>query len=64
VLLGGGPVADAVRAGVERRYGVAPAAAADGAAGAAALAIARLRGEPVPATVHSRLTAGHEPTRG
>jgi glucosamine kinase len=64
VLLGGGPVADAVRAGVERRYGVAPAAAADGAAGAAALAIARLRGEPVPAAVHSRLTAGHEPTRG
>jgi glucosamine kinase len=64
VLLGPGPVADAVRAGVARRYGVTPVTATDGAAGAAALAIARLLGAPVPAIVHSRLTAGHEPDRG
>jgi glucosamine kinase len=58
VLLSPGPVADAVRAGVRGRFGAEAMAARDGAAGAAAMAIARLRGEPVPADVHARLTEG------
>ena len=56
VLLSPGPVADGVRAGVRHRWGVAPDLGSDGAAGAAALAIARLRGRAVPAQVHARLT--------
>jgi N-acetylglucosamine kinase-like BadF-type ATPase len=72
VLLSPGPVARAVRAGVVERFGAEPVPAADGAGGAATIAIARLRGGPVPATVHTRLTAPpprigadrpHEPSR-
>lgn len=62
VLLSPGPIAGAVRAGIRERIGAEPSEAADGAAGAAALAIARLTGNPVPADVHASLT-GHEPTR-
>ncbi|MEV4704277.1 BadF/BadG/BcrA/BcrD ATPase family protein [Actinoplanes sp. NPDC049316] len=61
VLLSPGPVARAVHEGVARRTGAEPREAADGAAGAAALALARLTGT-VPAAVHARLT-GHEPGR-
>jgi hypothetical protein len=63
VLLSPGPVARAVRAGVVERTGTEPRAAIDGAGGAAAMAVARLSGAPVSATVHSRLTGGHEPSR-
>jgi N-acetylglucosamine kinase-like BadF-type ATPase len=71
VLLSAGPVARAVRAGVVERFGTEPVHATDGAGGAAAIAIARLRGGSVPVTVHMRLTgprpAGadrpHEPSR-
>jgi N-acetylglucosamine kinase-like BadF-type ATPase len=62
VLLATGPVARAVRSGVRDRTGAEPRAAADGAGGAAAMAVARLTGGPVPDTVHMRLTA-HEPRR-
>jgi N-acetylglucosamine kinase-like BadF-type ATPase len=64
VLLSPGPVARVVRAGVAERTGAAPREAVDGAGGAAAMALARLTGAPVPATVHSRLTRGrHESSR-
>ncbi|MFI7541849.1 N-acetylglucosamine kinase [Actinoplanes sp. NPDC049599] len=66
VLLTPGPVARAVRAGVLARTGAEPREAADGAAGAAALALARLTGGPVPAAVHARLTRrapAHDPRR-
>ncbi|MEV4516426.1 BadF/BadG/BcrA/BcrD ATPase family protein [Dactylosporangium sp. NPDC049525] len=56
VLLAGGPVAELVRAGVRQRCKVTPAEARDGAAGAAALAIAACTGEPVGDAVHARLT--------
>jgi glucosamine kinase len=56
VLLSPGPVARAVRAGVVERTGAAPREAADGAGGAAAMAVARLTGGRVPAAVHARLT--------
>jgi glucosamine kinase len=56
LLLSAGPVADAVRAGVRELFGVDPRIAADGAAGAAALAIARHIGRPLPDDVHRRLT--------
>jgi glucosamine kinase len=62
VLLSPGPVARTVRAGIADRTGAAPREAVDGAGGAAVLAVARLTGAPVPATVHARLT-GHEPFR-
>jgi glucosamine kinase len=42
-LLERGPVADAVRAGLTRRFGAAPAVAGDGTLGAARLAVRRLR---------------------
>jgi glucosamine kinase len=58
VLLSPGPVARVVRAGVVERTGAEPREAVDGAGGAAAMALARLTGAPVPATVHSRLTRG------
>jgi glucosamine kinase len=58
LLLNSGPVADAVLAGVREHFGVPPCFAADGAAGAAALAIARHTGRPVPDEVHRRLTGG------
>ncbi|SNY38548.1 N-acetylglucosamine kinase [Paractinoplanes atraurantiacus] len=62
VLLGPGPVGRAVRAGLEARGVVRPRAALDGAGGAAALAIGRLTGIPVPPVVHRRLTGSrHEP---
>lgn len=57
VLLNGGPVADLVRAGIGERFRTAPAEARDGAAGAAALALAALTGAPVGDAVHARLTA-------
>jgi N-acetylglucosamine kinase-like BadF-type ATPase len=57
LLLNPGPVADGVREGVRERFGVEPVLAIDGAAGAAALAIARHTGHPVPPEVHARLTA-------
>jgi N-acetylglucosamine kinase-like BadF-type ATPase len=63
VLLSAGPVARTVRAGIVERTGAEPREAVDGAGGAAALAVARLTGGPVPAAVHARLTA-HEPGRG
>lgn len=62
VLLSPGPVARTVRAGIVARSGVAPREAVDGAGGAAVLAVARLTGGAVPATVHARLT-GHRPDR-
>jgi glucosamine kinase len=58
VLLSAGPVGDAVRAGVRDMFDIEPKPAADGAAGAAALAIARWQGRPVSAAVHARLTSG------
>ena len=65
VLLTPGPVARAVRAGLLGRTGTPPRTARDGAAGAAALAIARFTGAPVPAAVHALLTGSvHEPDRG
>ena len=51
------PVADLVRAGIRERFEAAPAEAHDGAAGAAALAIAALTGAPAGDMVHARLTA-------
>ncbi|RCV51693.1 BadF/BadG/BcrA/BcrD ATPase family protein [Marinitenerispora sediminis] len=51
-VLAGGPVADAVRAGVRRRFGATPVSATDGALGAAGLA---LRQAGVPAAVHAAL---------
>jgi len=64
VLLSPGPVARAVRAGLVERTGAEPRVALDGAGGAAALAVARCTGAPVPAPVHARLTGGpHEPGR-
>jgi N-acetylglucosamine kinase-like BadF-type ATPase len=57
VLLTDGLVACMVRDGVRRRFQVEPAEARNGAAGAAALAIARLTGAPVSDAVHLRLTA-------
>jgi N-acetylglucosamine kinase-like BadF-type ATPase len=56
LLLGDGPVRDGVWAGIRDRYSVEPSPARDGAAGAAALAIARLTGAPVTPDVHARLT--------
>jgi glucosamine kinase len=56
VLLSPGPVAREVREGISAGLGIEPREAVDGAAGAAALAIARLTGKPVPADVHKRLT--------
>lgn len=56
VLLTPGPVATAVRAGVTDRFGAPPAEARDGAAGAAALAVAALTGAPAGDAVHARLT--------
>jgi N-acetylglucosamine kinase-like BadF-type ATPase len=64
VLLTPGPVARAVRDGVLARTGALPREAVDGAGGAAALAVARLTGGPVPAAVHARMTGGargHDP---
>ncbi|GAA3204865.1 BadF/BadG/BcrA/BcrD ATPase family protein [Dactylosporangium siamense] len=56
VLLTAGPVAALVRTGIQERFGAGPAEARDGAAGAAALAVAALTGSPVGAAVHARLT--------
>jgi N-acetylglucosamine kinase-like BadF-type ATPase len=66
VLLSPGPVARAVRAGVVAWTGAEPREALDGAGGAAAMAVARLTGGPVPAAVHARLTGGAkaEPDHG
>jgi N-acetylglucosamine kinase-like BadF-type ATPase len=62
VLLSPGPVARAVRAGLLERTGAEPRVARDGAGGAAALAVARVTGAPVPVRVHERLTGiTHEP---
>jgi N-acetylglucosamine kinase-like BadF-type ATPase len=58
VLLSAGPVRDAVLSGMRDRFGAEPVPARDGAAGAAALALARWRGGPVPAEVHARLISG------
>lgn len=58
VLLSPGPVSAGVRARVRERFGVEPAPARDGAAGAAVIAIARVLGTPVPPEVHARLTGG------
>jgi glucosamine kinase len=57
LLLADGPIGDAVRAGVRQRFGTEPHDALDGAAGAAALAIARLTGAPATPAVHRTLTA-------
>ncbi|BCY08530.1 N-acetylglucosamine kinase [Actinoplanes sp. L3-i22] len=62
VLLNDGPVSRAVRAGLLARTGTEPRPARDGAAGAAALAIARVTGAPVSPVVHSRLTGSLVPT--
>jgi N-acetylglucosamine kinase-like BadF-type ATPase len=65
VLLTPGPVGRAVRAGLRARTGGEPRRALDGAAGAAALAVARLTGAPVAPVVHARLTgSAHERGRG
>jgi len=53
-VLAAGPVADRVRAGVRARFGTEPLSAADGALGAAGLA---LRGAGAPASAHARLIA-------
>ncbi len=64
VLLSPGPVAEAVRAGLRERTAAEPRPARDGAGGAAALAVGRLTGAPVPPVVHARLTSAHEADRG
>ncbi|GAA0485131.1 N-acetylglucosamine kinase [Paractinoplanes deccanensis] len=65
VLLTPGPVGRAVRAGLRARTAGEPRPALDGAGGAAALALGRLTGAPVPPVVHARLTSSiHEPARG
>ena len=56
VLLSPNPLASAVRAGLRDRFGLAPLTAADGAAGAACLALRALTGRPVPPSMHRRLT--------
>jgi len=56
VLVSRGPVAEAVRAGVRERFGTEPSLARDGAGGAAALAVRRVRGDALPWQVHTRLT--------
>lgn len=56
VLLRPGPVSRAVRAGLLTRTGAEPRTALDGAGGAAALAVGRHTGAPVPPVVHARLT--------
>ncbi|MFF5075962.1 BadF/BadG/BcrA/BcrD ATPase family protein [Actinoplanes sp. NPDC000266] len=62
VLLGPGPVGRAVRDGLRDRGVPRPRPALDGAGGAAALAVGRLTGIPVPPVVHRRLTGSrHEP---
>lgn len=58
VLLNDGPVSRTVRAGLLARTGAEPRRAHDGAGGAAALAVARFTGAPVPPVVHTRLTGG------
>jgi N-acetylglucosamine kinase-like BadF-type ATPase len=63
VLLSPGPVARAVLAGLAERAVDGVQQARDGAAGAAALALARLTGSPLPPDVHARLT-GHDRPRG
>lgn len=63
LLLADGPVGDAVRAGVRDRFDAEPRDAADGAAGAAALAIARCTGRSVTDEVHRRLTGVRHRTR-
>ncbi|GAA4604341.1 BadF/BadG/BcrA/BcrD ATPase family protein [Actinoplanes octamycinicus] len=64
VLLNPGPVSRAVRAGLLARTATPPRPALDGAAGAAALAVGRLTGTPVPPVVHARLTGStHDPSR-
>jgi glucosamine kinase len=57
LLLSPGPIADAVVEQVRERY-KEPRFARDGAAGAAALAIARHTGHPVTDDIHARLTGG------
>ncbi|WP_327004875.1 hypothetical protein OHA72_59300 [Dactylosporangium sp. NBC_01737] len=57
VLLTAGPVAGLVRTGIRQRFAIEPAEARDGAAGAAALAIAAYTGKPVSDAVHARLTS-------
>ncbi|BCJ47102.1 N-acetylglucosamine kinase [Actinoplanes ianthinogenes] len=70
VLLNPGPVSRAVRAGLLTRTATPPRPALDGAGGAAALAVGRLTGTPVPPVVHARLTGSarhpttHDPSRG
>ncbi|WP_285552777.1 N-acetylglucosamine kinase [Actinoplanes regularis] len=65
VLLSSGPVSRVVRAGLLARTGTEPRPARDGAAGAAALAVGRFTGAPVPPVVHTRLTGSpHFPGRG
>ncbi|MDA2806462.1 N-acetylglucosamine kinase [Nocardiopsis suaedae] len=54
-LMGRGPVAERVRAGVGERFGRAPLAAADGVLGAAGLA---LRAAGAPPDAHARLLSG------
>jgi glucosamine kinase len=58
VLLSHNPVSAGVRARVRERFGVEPASAHDGAAGAAAIAIGRLHGTTIAPGVHARLTGG------
>ncbi|MFC7329917.1 N-acetylglucosamine kinase [Marinactinospora rubrisoli] len=57
-VLAAGPVAEAVRAGVRRRFGVAPILAIDGALGAAGLA---LRQTGAPPAAHAALLAQAAP---
>jgi glucosamine kinase len=63
VLLSPGPVARAVHDGLAERAVDGVQQARDGAAGAAALALARLTGSPLSPDVHARLT-GHDRPRG
>jgi glucosamine kinase len=62
VLAGGvlapGPLSAAVRAGLRDRFGLPPAIATDGAAGALVLALRALTGRPVPVSVHERVRGG------
>ncbi|HWS37771.1 MAG TPA: BadF/BadG/BcrA/BcrD ATPase family protein, partial [Actinoplanes sp.] len=62
VLITPGPIGRLVRAGLLDRTGAEPRTALDGAAGAAALAIARITGAPVAPVIHARLTR-HETGR-
>jgi N-acetylglucosamine kinase-like BadF-type ATPase len=58
VLLAPGPLSAAVCSGLRDRFGLPPAIATEGAAGAVVLALRALTGRPVPVSVHERVRGG------